>query len=64
MDRFSDLLGTVRKNSGSTFLSCEPELIELMRQIDVLVEEKRNEWEAEMTSLNKQLQKKTDNLIR
>ena len=64
MDRFSDLLGTVRKNSASTFLSCEPELIELMRQIDVLVEEKRNEWESQMTSLNKQLQKKTDNLIR
>jgi len=60
MDRFSDILGIVQKSTGSTFHSCEPELIELMRQIDVMVEEKRNEWESQMISMNMQLEKKTE----
>jgi chromosome segregation ATPase len=66
MDELSDNVGKVKQTSGSNFLSCEPELIELMRQIDIMVEEKRNEWEQQVQSSDAQLKRMVEeyNLLR
>lgn len=56
MERFLDLLNSVKRNSNSTFYSCEPELIELMRQIDEMIEEKKKEWDKEMSILEREFQ--------
>ena len=55
MDRFLDLLNSVKKKSNSTFHSCEPELIELMRQIDEMIELKNKEWKSDVELLESQL---------
>ena len=55
MDRFLDLLNTVKKKSNSHFHSCEPELIELMRQIDEMIELKKEEWKGDMESVEAKL---------
>jgi len=55
MDRFLDLLNTVKKKSNSRFHSCEPELIELMRQIDEMIELKKEEWKGDIESLETKL---------
>jgi len=55
MDRFLDLLNSVKKKSNSTFHSCEPELIELMRQIDEMIELKNKEWKSDIELLESQL---------
>ena len=54
-DRFLDLLNSVKKKNNSTFHSCEPELIELMRQIDEMIELKNQEWKTDIENLGSQL---------
>ena len=54
-DRFLDLLNSVKKKNNSTFHSCEPELIELMRQIDEMIELKSQEWKTDVENLGSQL---------
>lgn len=43
--------------------SCEPELQELMRQVDVMVERQRRQWEAGRQELQLQLSSRRDELL-
>lgn len=56
MEKFLDLLNSVKKTNNSTFYSCEPELIELMHQIDEMIEEKKKDWMEEMNAVNNNFQ--------
>merc|ERR1711962_1238224 len=59
MDDFSGLLDYVRIASGTSFRSCEHEIVELMRQIDCMIEEKALEWQKQIVQLDTELQNKT-----
>ncbi|XP_073432627.1 centrosomal protein of 63 kDa isoform X2 [Dendrobates tinctorius] len=57
MRRMEALLqGMQDKKMGTVFSSCEAELQELMRQIDIMLEHKKSEWEAHTETLNTLLQ--------
>ncbi|KAM4042879.1 centrosomal protein of 63 kDa isoform 1-T2 [Anomaloglossus baeobatrachus] len=57
MSRMEALLqGMQEKKMGTIFGSCEAELQELMRQIDIMLEHKKSEWDAHTETLNTLLQ--------
>lgn len=42
--------------------SCEPELQELMRQIDLIIKQQKRDWDAEMQLVRNRLKRSEDEL--
>lgn len=61
METFTDIFSESLIRKGS-LTSCEEELRELMRQIDLMVSAKKSEWENHMHAVQIQLDKKTKEL--
>ncbi|CAB4012704.1 Hypothetical predicted protein, partial [Paramuricea clavata] len=62
LDTFSELFHSLQRNKrdkvGGMLSGCEAELQELMRQIDIMVNAKKVEWDSQLHVLQLQLDKK------
>lgn len=48
--------------SSSVLSSCEPELQELMRQIDLIIQQQKRDWEAELQLVQARLRRREEEL--